>query len=242
VLRKIIADSIWYILPWVYKYDVGMVNGDEETLHKEMGDIRCIIILNHTSLFEFLLIPSFSRKLLSHLETRSINVPIAKETLGPKGSSPVLRRLYKLLVGKDGALVPLTRKRDASWREYLNSGSDNVWVMLPEGRMKRENGLDKHGKKMTVRSGLADVLKGIPHGKLLVIYSGGLHHVAYPGKWFPKIFKNLHYKLELFDISELHKKFNLEGNFKRYVINLVDFFDKRRDEVCPGMEESCTGG
>ena len=199
----------------------------------EVENIRCLVLLNHTSLFEFFFIPAFTRKLLSHFQASPLNIPIAAETLE---EYPHLRHAYKILAGRNGCLVPVSRKRDETWKDYLKSGSRNIWFLMPEGRMKRANGLDKHGKKMTVQGGIADILKDIPEGKIVVVYSGGLHHVAYPGVWFPKPFKKVRYKLELLDIAEINERFNSKGSFKRYMINLVDFFDKKRDEVCPEME------
>ena len=38
---------------------------------------------------------------------------------------------------------------------------DVVVVLSPEGRMKRKNGLDKHGRPMTVRGGIGDILDRI---------------------------------------------------------------------------------
>ena len=170
------------------------------------------------------------------MQHTSFNFPVASETLE---NYPALRFLFETLAGKDGCIVPVSRKRDSTWENFLKSGKDNVWFIMPEGRMKRSTGLDKHGQKMTVRGGLADVLKNIPEGKLVVIYSGGLHQVAHPGVWMPSLFKKVQYKLELFDIAELNDRFNSTGSYKRYMINLVDFFDKKRDEICPEMEEAC---
>ena len=63
-------------------------------------------------------------------------------------------------------------------------------IILPEGRMKRENGLDLHGNPMNVRGGIADILLAMKQGRMLIAYSGGLHHVQFPGG-VPRIFKTV---------------------------------------------------
>jgi hypothetical protein len=236
MIRMALSESLFRILPFLYDYTVEFINGDSETFDKDVENIRCLVLLNHTSFFEFFFMPAFTRKFLSHLQSSALNVPVAQETLD---NYPPLRFIFKTLAGSQGCVVPVSRKRDSTWNDYLKSGKDNIWFLMPEGRMKRSTGLDKHGKKMTVQGGLADVLKEIPDGKLVVLYSGGLHHVAHPGVWLPRVFKKMHYKLELLDIAELNERFNSKGSFKRYMINLVDFFDKKRDQVCPEMEDLC---
>ena len=59
---------------------------------------------------------------------------------------------------------------------------DAMVLILPEGRMKRATGLDSEGKPMTVRGGIADILETIGEGRMLLAYSGGLHHVQAPGR------------------------------------------------------------
>ena len=46
--------------------------------------------------------------------------------------------------------------------------------------MKRANGMDLEGMPMTIRGGVADLLMAIPGGRMLIAYSGGLHHVQVP--------------------------------------------------------------
>lgn len=60
---------------------------------------------------------------------------------------------------------------------------------MPEGRMKRPTGLDKHGQKMTVKRGVVDVLLSMKTGSMFFLYSGGLHHVQAPGQGLPHFSK-----------------------------------------------------
>ena len=68
--------------------------------------------------------------------------------------------------------------------------------------MKRADGLDKHGKPMSVRSGVADILAMLETGKMVLVYSGGLHHVQVPGQGLPKLFKRIRLQCEKLDIKD----------------------------------------
>jgi hypothetical protein len=47
-----------------------------------------------------------------------------------------------------------------------------------------------------VRGGIADILEAIPSGRMLLAYSGGLHHVQAPGEHVPRPFRTLYLNLE----------------------------------------------
>jgi hypothetical protein len=53
---------------------------------------------------------------------------------------------------------------------------------------------------MTVRGGVAEVLQEIGSGKMLVAYSGGLHHIQAPGEW-PRPFRTARIRAEILEIS-----------------------------------------
>ena len=101
--------------------------------------------------------------------------------------------------------------------------SDSIVAILPEGRMKRKNGLDKHGKPMSVRGGVADILEVMNDGKILFVYSGGLHHIQTPGQVFPKLFKKIKLSLELVELSDyknmMAPELNENKRFRKNVIN-----------------------
>ena len=73
---------------------------------------------------------------------------------------------------------------------------------MPEGRMKRPNGLDLSGKAMTVKTGVYELLRKFPHKKVLIVHSHGLHHVLAPGQRFPRIFKKIKAHMEVLNIDD----------------------------------------
>ena len=158
-------------------------------------EVRMIVLLNHTSLLEPLYLGFLPVKLLWRLYKKMV-APGADKTL----NRPLVGFFYKVF---SPGMVAITRKRDDSWKEFMESiASDSLIVIIPEGRMKRKNGLDLNGNKMTVKSGIAEVLEGLPSGKMVIAYSGGLHHVHVPGEKAYHFFKTLKMNLELLDISD----------------------------------------
>ena len=107
-------------------------------------------------------------------------------------------------------------------------------MILPEGRMKRANGLDSEGKPMTVRGGIADILETIGEGRMLLAYSGGLHHVQIPGDRFPRLFKTIRINLEVVDIGAYRDARMAEaGNPRGFKRAVVDDLERRRDPSAP---------
>lgn len=97
--------------------------------------------------------------------------------------------------------------------------NDSIIVIAPEGRMKRLNGLDLHGRPMTVKSGVADILELLEEGRMLIVYSGGLHHIQVPGQKRFKVFKTLKMNAEILDIKSYKSSFPEEGiQWKRAVV------------------------
>ena len=190
-------------------------------------DIRVVCLLHHTSLFEWLLIlavpPSFVRRIAEHGV-----IPAAEKTL----ERPIVGRFFRSVAAH---VVSITRERDHTWRSVLSRiDPDSMVLILPEGRMMRPNGLDGEGRPMTVRGGIADILEAVPGGRMLVAYSGGLHHVQAPGERLPRIFRRIYLNLELIDIASYrdareHEAANPAG-FKRAV---VQDLERRRDRFCP---------
>ena len=165
--------------------------------------VRLIILLNHTSLFEVLYISvlpvHFLRRISKHLV-----VPIADKTL----ARPIVGRLFKIL---SPGSIPVSRRRDATWDQYLGAITDqSIVVIIPEGRMKRRTGYDKHGKRMTVKSGVVDILENIKEGQMVFAYSGGLHHIQAPGEGFPRLFKTLRVDIEVLEIDQYKASFGSE--------------------------------
>jgi hypothetical protein len=177
----------------------------------DLKEIRIFALLHHTSLYEFLFIAGLPYSYLWYL-TEHISVPGADITV----NRPFVGRFWRLMIPN---LVPITRKRDESWHYYLNSiKKDDVIMIAPEGRMMRPNGLDKDGKKMTVRGGIAEILEKIDEGKMLICISGGLHHVQAPGELIPRIFKTIKMNCELVDIREYKSKFSKDPKQRKLEI------------------------
>jgi hypothetical protein len=187
------------------------------------SEYRLVAILNHTSLFEFLFagIPtdSFLRRMAHHGV-----VPIAAKTM----DRPLVGKFWALIAGN---VVPISRERDHTWKKVMASvDPESMVVIMPEGRMKRANGLDGHGRPMVVRPGIAELLETIPDGKMLIAYSQGLHHIQVPGQHFPNLFQPLRMRLEEVDIAAYHESIKARGGkFRNQVV--ADLME-RRDRYC----------
>ncbi|MDG1733916.1 MAG: 1-acyl-sn-glycerol-3-phosphate acyltransferase [Thalassotalea sp.] len=162
--------------------------------------VKVIIILNHTSLFEPIFLRSVPTSFLWQL-SKHLTLPAAEETL----KRPVVGKLLKALVPK---CIPISRKYDESWDNFINQiCNQNILAIMPEGRMKRRDGLDKHGKAMDIKIGVVDILSKINRGNILFVYSGGLHHVQSPGDKLPKLFKTIKVNFEITDVENYKQSF-----------------------------------
>ncbi|MCP4654570.1 MAG: hypothetical protein GY856_04020, partial [bacterium] len=156
---------------------------------------RLVALFNHTSLYEFLYADMAPVSFLRRIARHGV-VPIASKTMNRR----VAGRFWKFIAGH---VVPISRERDDTWTRLLEAVKpQSVVVMMPEGRMKRANGLDAHGRPLVIRGGVADVIRLIPDGKMLLGYSQGLHHVQIPGQMFPKLFKRIRMRFEALDIED----------------------------------------
>ncbi len=189
---------------------------------EKWDDVSLILILNHTSLFEFLYGVALPFSFLRELSARLI-VAIADSTLKTFLGRTVLSHIAP-------HVVPITRKRDESWDVFLSRiKTKHICIFLPEGRMKRLNGLDKDGKKMTVKSGTVDLLKKFRGKKMVLVYGKGLHHILSPGQVFPRIFRKIEAKLESLSVDEYLDQF--KGS-KDMVGAICRDLEKRRDMYC----------
>lgn len=186
---------------------------------------RVIAILNHTSLYEPIIAGYAPINLLWKFARHGV-LPVAEKTMKRR-----IGLFFAFLVRHP---IVVTRQRDATWEKVLNSvDSDAIVIILPEGRMKRANGLDSSGREMTVRAGIADILGALPDGRMLVVYSGGLHHIQVPGELLPKPFKTVRVRMEMIDIAVY--KNDLERNYPDLEFRkaVVADLTRRRDEYCP---------
>ncbi|HJX28075.1 MAG TPA: 1-acyl-sn-glycerol-3-phosphate acyltransferase [Thermoanaerobaculia bacterium] len=216
-LVKIFA-RIFYRLEWKF---IGDVPPEPWRRH------RLVAILNHTSLYEALFAGVCPNHFLWRLARHGV-VPIAKKTT----DRALVGRFYNLVAAR---VVSITRERDETWSHVLQQiDPDAMVLILPEGRMKRANGLDAQGKPMTVRGGIADIIETMGAGRMLLAYSGGLHHVQTPGQTFPRLFKRIQMNLEVVDIDSYRAARMEDGGgprgFRRAVANDLE---RRRDTYCP---------
>ncbi len=186
---------------------------------------RIIAILNHTSLYEPLIAGYAPFHLLWKFARHGV-LPVAEKTMKRR-----IGLFFSFLVRH---VVVVTRQRDHTWDEVLNRvDSKAIVIILPEGRMKRADGLDSKGREMTVRGGIADMLDVLPDGRMLMVYSGGLHHIQVPGEFLPTPFKTIKVRMEMIDIADykatLKRDFPDQSLHKSVIADLT----RRLDEYCP---------
>ena len=200
---------------------------------RQWGNLRAIIILNHTSLYEPLLVGFADSKLLWAFARHGV-LPIAEKTMRRK-----IGLFFRFLVRH---VVIITRQRDHTWNRVLNHVDEkSLVIILPEGRMKRANGLDSSGNPMTIRGGIADILENLHEGRLLLLYSGGLHHIQVPGQTLPKLFKTLHVRMELIDVEDYKAGLDLKSHDMNFKSAVIRDLTERRDLHCPELEKLCKG-
>ncbi len=187
--------------------------------------VRLMIFLNHTSLYEPLFGQTLSFPFLWRMVSRA-NVPGADITL----NRPFVGRFWKMMLPN---ISSVTRKRDESWSNYLKSiRPDSLIMIAPEGRMKRPNGMDKSGKPMTVKGGAADIIEGLTDGGIVLCLSGGLHHVQAPGQRFPRLFKTIRMNLAYIDIKEYKAKF-AEFSPRERKMKITQDLQQQLEKNCP---------
>ena len=188
-------------------------------------NLRLVVFLNHTSLFEPIFAGWVPTQFLKRVAKNGV-VPIADKTM----RRPLAGRFFKLVARK---VVTISRRRDYTWERFVNKISpDSLVFILPEGRMKRANGLDAEGKPMTVRGGVADLLRAIPGGRMIIAYSGGLHHVQVPSQRFPKLFKTLQMRIESVDISHYTRHLLEHSGMESFKKAVARDLESRRDLYC----------
>lgn len=214
--------TLKYVSKIFYRYDVDWVG---DVMPKPWHHIRLVAFLNHTSLFEPVFLGGVPNHFVWRLAAHGV-VPAADKTTG----RPLVGMIFKFVAHH---VVAISRERDHTWFNLLNKIDPNSMVIiLPEGRMKRANGLDLHGNPMSVRGGIADILLAMKQGRMLVAYSGGLHHVQHPGG-LPRIFKTVRLRLEILDIAGYIEEMMRSGGADQFKKNVMRDLDRRRDFYCP---------
>lgn len=214
--------TLKYVSRIFYRYDFSWVG---DVLPKPWHHIGLVAFLNHTSLFEPVFLGGVPNHFIWRLAAHGV-VPAAEKTTG----RPLVGIIFKFVAHH---VVAITRERDHTWFQLLNRiDPDSMVIIAPEGRMKRANGLDMHGNPMSVRGGIADILLAMKEGRMLIAYSGGLHHVQFPGG-LPRIFKTVHLRLEIIDIAGYIHEMMRDGGADQFKKNVMGDLDRRRDFYCP---------
>ena len=212
-----------------YKHEIGWIShsGDGDP----WKDFRLVVVLNHTSLFEWLYAGSIPNSFLRRLAHHAI-VPVADKTL----RRPLVGRFFRTIIPNP---VSITREADHTWQAVLEQvGPEHMIIIFPEGRMKRIDGLDNSGQPMTARGGVADILREHQGGPMLIAYSGGMHHIQAPGQHLPRLFKTIRMRFEGLEIEQYRESIGIHlkaVEFKRAVRRDLD---RRRDRYCPPMEQA----
>jgi hypothetical protein len=218
---KIVARLLWRLeTTWV-----------GEPLPDRWAHIRLTAILNHTSLYEPVLCGAVPFSYVWRIARHGV-VPAADKTM----NRPIVGRFYRLVARH---VVSITRRADQTWATVLEHlhDPDSMLVILPEGRMKRRNGLDSKGQPMTVRGGIADILMAIPDGRFLIAYSGGLHHIQAPGEAVPRLFRTVRLGLEAVDVAAYRDAMLALAGPDGFKAAVIADLERRRDLVCGPLEE-----
>jgi hypothetical protein len=218
--------SLKYLSRIFYRHDFQWVGNVPD---QPWRDHRLVAFLNHTSLFEPVFLGGCPINFLWRLAAHGV-VPAADKTTG----RPLVGLVFKFVAHH---VIAITRERDHTWFEVLNKiDPSSMIVIAPEGRMKRANGLDLNGNPMTVRGGIADILLAIKSGRMLIAYSGGLHHVQVPGH-IPMVFETVRMRLEIVMIEDYIAEMTAIGGPEQFKKNVMRDLDRRRDFYCPPAEE-----
>jgi hypothetical protein len=209
-----------------YRIDMRFIG---EVPERPWRHLRVVAFLNHTSLFEPLYAGGCPPHFLFRLARHGV-LPIARKT----SDRVVVGRFFNLVAKH---VISITRERDESWEAVLRRiDPDAMVVILPEGRMKRANGLDSEGRPMTVRGGIADILDSIGEGRMLLAYSGGLHHVQVPGERWPRLWKTIRMNLEVVDLGAYHREMMAVAGPEGFKRAVIADLERRRDRNCPPPE------
>jgi hypothetical protein len=225
-LRSAIVFSLLYSLKVLsrifYRHDWAFVG---TVLPRPWKKLNLVVFLNHTSLFEPLFLGVPPAGFIWRLAAHGV-VPAADKTT----DRPLVGLIFKFIAHQ---VIPVTRQRDDTWAQVLSTiEPDSMVAIAPEGRMKRANGLDLHGKPMTVRGGVADILLNLKKGRMLLAYSGGLHHVQIPGH-IPNVFRTVRLRVEVLEIEDYINEMMKDGGPDQFKRNVIRDLERRRDLYCP---------
>jgi len=205
-----------------YHFDISWIGDIPEDPWK---NICLVTFLNHTSLYEPLFVGWFPNHFLSRIARHGV-MPVADKAL----RRPVMGYFFRMVANH---VVPVTRRRDHTWERLIDHlKPDSMVIIMPEGRMKRANGLDNKGSPMTVRGGIADIIDAIPSGRMLITMSAGLHHVQTPGQLIPRLFKTLRMRIENIDITQYRQDILGQWGKEDFKRGVIQDLEQRRDIHC----------
>ena len=193
---------------------------------EEFKKLKLFLLLNHTSLYEPILIGAFPNALLWEMAKRFV-YPVAEKTM----NSPIAGTIFRLFAPHT---VSISRRRDHTWDRFMGkcSAKNSLIGIAPEGRMKRPTGLDKSGRPMNMKSGVSELLSQIDSGGMLLLYSGGLHHIQSPGSGLPKLFRRIRLRFEFLDIEGYKESFCRSSDPATLAKRIILDLEKRRDRHC----------
>jgi hypothetical protein len=226
LLRTLTVFSMLIFLKYLskifYRHDFAFLG---PTPADPWAHIRLVVFLNHTSLFEPVFLGGVPNSFVWRVAAHGV-IPAADKTTG----RPLVGMIFKFVAHH---VIPITRERDHTWFAVLQKIDPHSMVVIaPEGRMKRANGLDLHGNPMTVRGGIADILQAVKEGRMLLAYSGGLHHVQIPGH-VPRIFKTVRMRIENLEIADYVREMMSRAGEEGFKKAVMKDLDRRRDELAP---------
>lgn len=226
MLRSVIVFSMLTFLKYLsrvfYRPDFTFIG---PTPADPWANLGLVAFLNHTSLYEPVFLCGVPNRFIWRLAAHGV-IPAADKTTG----RPLVGIIFKFVAHH---VIAITRERDHTWFSVLQKIDPSSMVIIaPEGRMKRANGLDLNGNPMTVRGGIADILLAVKEGRMLMAYSGGLHHVQIPGK-MPRPFKTVRLRIENVDIADYIKDMMAVGGPDQFKKSVMKDLDRRRDMYAP---------
>jgi hypothetical protein len=195
----------------------------------DWSKVKVLSILNHTSLYEPVLAGFAPTGLLWRFARHGV-LPVADKT----ARRPI--GLFFRFLARHPVVV--TRQRDHTWDAVMKRvGTDAIVMILPEGRMMRKDGLDSAGRPMTIRGGIADILAALDGGLMVMVYSGGLHHIQAPGELVPRPLRQIRARIELVDIAAYIAQLGGTEDAEAFRTALIGDLTDRRDTLCPVREE-----
>ena len=101
----------------------------------------------------------------------------------------------------------------------------------------RADGRDSNGRSMSIRGGIADIIEAIPDGRMLLAYSGGLHHVQIPGQTLPRVFRTVRLNLEVLEIAEYRQEIMSNVGDRTFKRAVVEDLEQRKATYCPPPQQ-----